>query len=331
MLTSPHDLMAAVPFLLGYQPLDSIVLISLKGESVGMAMRIDFPLAIDTDQIESVLIHLEREHTESVLLVAYAPEAFIDSDLMLDAFANALSLKNISLREAIVIQNQRWRSRLCSDKSCCPVAGNPLPEFKEARITAELVAQGKPLPYANVEDLKSSIAAKTPPIELIAELSRLSPIDYESDVLIHQQEGALAVSKFVEIFSSTESVDPKLSALVLMRLTDLQVRDFALGIVTAETIENHWAAWRWLLTLAPSGFVAPVASLFAAISYEKGDALLAQHALNRAFADDAEYPLAQLLRRVFTANWPPETFATMRRELHPKVERLIFGSQLGVA
>ena len=40
-LTSPHDLMAAVPFLLGYQPLDSIVIITLKDDAVGMAMRIE--------------------------------------------------------------------------------------------------------------------------------------------------------------------------------------------------------------------------------------------------------------------------------------------------
>jgi hypothetical protein len=50
-LTSPHDLLAAVPFLIGYHPTDSIVLISLLDESIGMAMRIDFPQEIDPDQL----------------------------------------------------------------------------------------------------------------------------------------------------------------------------------------------------------------------------------------------------------------------------------------
>ncbi|MSV78281.1 MAG: DUF4192 family protein, partial [Actinobacteria bacterium] len=38
-LTSPHDLLTAVPFLVGYQPEDSLVLIGLKDDLVGMAMR----------------------------------------------------------------------------------------------------------------------------------------------------------------------------------------------------------------------------------------------------------------------------------------------------
>ena len=42
-LTTPHDLLAAVPFLVGYQPDNSLVLIGLKDDLVGMAMRVDFP------------------------------------------------------------------------------------------------------------------------------------------------------------------------------------------------------------------------------------------------------------------------------------------------
>ncbi len=41
-LTSPHDLLAAVPFLVGYHPTNSLVVIALNGETIGMAMRIDY-------------------------------------------------------------------------------------------------------------------------------------------------------------------------------------------------------------------------------------------------------------------------------------------------
>jgi len=40
-LTSPHDLLAAIPFLIGYHPIDSLVLVSIKDDNVGMAMRVD--------------------------------------------------------------------------------------------------------------------------------------------------------------------------------------------------------------------------------------------------------------------------------------------------
>jgi hypothetical protein len=60
------------------------------------------------------------------------------------------------------------------------------------------------------------------------------------------------------------------------------------------------------------------------MAYENGDGALAQKALDRAIEDDPSYPLAGLLRRVFNAGWPPESFAQMRRELHPKVVAAIF-------
>jgi hypothetical protein len=80
--------------------------------------------------------------------------------------------------------------------------------------------------------------------------------------------------------------------------------------------------------MAPIGYVAPIASLFAALAYESGDGALAHRALDRALADSNGYALALLLRRVFTAGWPPESFAAMRRELHPKVCAGIFGLDL---
>lgn len=330
-LTSPHDLIAAVPFLLGYQPLDSIVLISLKDDAVGMAMRIDFPEDIDLDQIDSFVTHLERENSECALLVAYVPDHILDCEPLLNAIAEALEVRSIALRESLVIRDGRWRSLMCHDQECCPPEGNPLPEFKESRITAEQVAQGKPLPFADINELVASIATRETPIEILNELELLAPIDYNHSAQPLQREGALAVSNFLEEFKINGNVNEKLTALVLMRLHDLQVRDFALGIINSENIDSYWSAWRWLLTIAPKSFIAPVASIFAAISYERGDGVLAQRALDRAFADEKEYPLALLLRRVFAAGWPPEMFATMRAELHPKISQTIFGENLGVA
>jgi hypothetical protein len=108
------------------------------------------------------------------------------------------------------------------------------------------------------------------------------------------------------------------------RMSDVQIRDYALGIHSEDTYDLYFAMWRELLRLAPRGFVAPIACIVAAMSYESGDGALAQKALDRAFSDDEMYPLAGLLRRVFNAGWPPESFAQMRAELHPKVVATIF-------
>ena len=109
------------------------------------------------------------------------------------------------------------------------------------------------------------------------------------------------------------------------RLSDIQVRDFALGSHTDESADYYWAMWRDLLRIAPRGFVAPIACLFAAMAYERGEGALAHKGLDRGLGDDDQYSLAHLLRRVFTAGWPPQSFSAMRIELHPKVVAAIFG------
>jgi hypothetical protein len=99
-----------------------------------------------------------------------------------------------------------------------------------------------------------------------------------------------------------------------------------MGICNEENFDSLWALWRWMMRIAPQGYVAPVATLFAVASYERGDGTLAQRALERTFDDDPSYPLARLLRRSFAAGWPPSSFSTMRAELHPKVVAKLFGN-----
>ena len=68
-LTSPHDLLSAIPFVVGFKPENSIILISVKEDSVSMAMRIDFPPSLDELQIKQLISHL-KELAERSLAVS---------------------------------------------------------------------------------------------------------------------------------------------------------------------------------------------------------------------------------------------------------------------
>ena len=73
-LTSPHDLLHAVPFFVGYHPSNSVVVISLKGDEIGFAMRIDFPEIQATPLINNMVAHLNHEESDAVLIVFYPPD-----------------------------------------------------------------------------------------------------------------------------------------------------------------------------------------------------------------------------------------------------------------
>ena len=335
-LTSPHDLLAAIPFLIGYHPTDSLVIVSLKEECVGMAMRVDYPSidALNTSEAYDALVfHLLREGAQGALVVAYVPDGRDDGLQILENISIALARVEIPIRESLLIADGRWRSVLCADQDCCPAEGNELPEITSSRVAVEQVADGRPMPYGNREGLADSISAL--PLANEADFAaRVAAhhIDPESEqIAMAQRGGALAVLDLASRFIAGSvgrdiPGDQKLSALVLGCLSDIQVRDFALGSHEDESIEMYWTMWRYLIRIAPLGFVAPVASLLAALSYERGEGALAQRCLDRALGDDPSYSLAALLRRVFSAGWPPESFSAMRKDLHPKVCAGIFAN-----
>ncbi len=328
-LTSPHDLLAAVPFLVGFHPANSLVVIALTDQKIGMAMRIDFPREFDPDQIDALGSHLLREEADSALIVAYTPDDIEDCEYLLAPLSEAISLRGLLIRECLQVHRGRWRSTICQDRECCPPEGSPMPDISTSRISAEQVAAGQPMPFSDIAELEASLDSLEIDKALMREIQKISTIKYGSDnVVILEREGALAVTELASQFSENGIVnDKKLLALVLVRLHDVQVRDFAMGIVDDENITTLASLWRWMLRIAPPGYVAPVATLFAATSYEEGDGALAQRALARALEDDSRYPMAKLLHKVFSAGWPPAQFAEMRADLHPRVCALLFPSE----
>ena len=69
-LTSPGELIAAVPFLLGFQPQRSVVLMALQQRRIGLTERLDLP---DPGQelaaAAAMLRPLLRDQADSALLI----------------------------------------------------------------------------------------------------------------------------------------------------------------------------------------------------------------------------------------------------------------------
>ena len=326
-LTSPHDLLAAIPFLIGYHPEKSLVLVSLKDESVGMAMRVDFPTDLAAESYDLLASHMVRDEATAAFIVAYISDD-IDAEPVMINISAALLRAGIEIKESLTVSGNRYRSMMCTDSTCCPPEGTEVPPLDSSRIAAEHVIAGHPMPFATVNDLVQSIAA-LPSSHESAWQDEVHQFWISSDaeeINDLQRDGATAVIDLAgEYREGRGAEDRELVARVIGRMSDIQVRDFSLGSHTDETADFYWRMWRDLLVIAPRGFVAPIASLYASMAYERGEGALAHKALDRALADDDQYSLAHLLRRVFTAGWPPESFTAMRAELHPKVVAGIFG------
>ena len=138
-----------------------------------------------------------------------------------------------------------------------------------------------------------------------------------------QRVGARMIDEFFNTFVSGNA-DDETTANVLYYLTDIQVRDYALGIL--DKYARAEAALKHLLESAPTDtiYINAPAALLATKYYEQGATANAFLALSNA---QQNYSLAILLSRVFKSGWDPSSFARMREELHPKVVASIFGEE----
>ena len=329
LINSPSDLLIAIPFLLGFTPANSIVVVSVKDQIVEMTMRSDFPAEIKYSEVaDELLMQLSTHKVQEILLVAYLPaELDFDALFLKELFSQVNH--SIPVRDFVIVSDDRWRSLSCVDEECCPIQGRALPEISTSLLAAEEVAAGNPMPLQSEDELIESIAFMPSEWdEGFAEAINQQWIYLQS---LGQKEcskaGVVSLLKLIGEFSTKGFIKERQTVVeVFAALFDIQVRDFAIGAHGQQLLLTHWSMWRWLLRMAPEENVAAVSSIFAILSYERGDGALAQRALDRALANDSQYSLALLLRRTFSAGWPPEAFSKMREELHPKISDGILGA-----
>lgn len=138
-----------------------------------------------------------------------------------------------------------------------------------------------------------------------------------------QRKGAHLIDGFLMSFNESD-IDEQTTVMALHYLTDIQVRDYAMGLL--DKYDNVLPALNYLLDKAPTdtAFINAPAALLATYLYERGDSASAAITLTNA---QQHYSLGMLLRRVMAAGMPPSMFSVMRESLHPKVVAGIFGEE----
>jgi len=142
-----------------------------------------------------------------------------------------------------------------------------------------------------------------------------------------QRRGAVTIDLFFKEYEKdTYEPTDELTAKILHYLTDIQVRDYTLGLLDPSTPDKFRPALSMLLEAAPTDteYINAPACLLAALEYEQENKEDAFIMLSNA---NENYSLAKLLARVFAAGWPADAFGQMRIELHPKVIAGIFGEE----
>ena len=100
---------------------------------------------------------------------------------------------------------------------------------------------------------------------------------------------------------------------------DLNFRDILTGLPNHYELDKCSGFVAYFASLVDGLDKVPYISILSAFQFENGDTEGALEMVGNALEMNSEYPLAKLLKRVYLAGWPVDSFTQMRNQLDPKV------------
>ena len=338
-LRSPADICEAVPYLVGFEPADSIVVLSLRGQRkrAGLTARIDLPEVFAATAVaDTVTDHLKRDGASAAIVVAYADgvdpgpgSAGASAEVAVHAMIDACSRRGIAVAEALRVADGRWTSYSCSS-ACCPPSGTPLRDRLAApgAYAVAMTAEGRQVLTGRAA-LERSIAPVTGLLadamrdRLEGELEIFLAAVRSSRTVAYGDATVRLVRACAERLARGEALTVDDAARMLVGLLDRGVRDRCLGggmaVLSPDDPPLNGAElelWRELVRRAMlPGTAAPAATLLAATAYlDHGNGALANVALDRALADQPNYVMATYLAALLEGGIAPSAVRRWLRD-----------------
>jgi len=329
-LESPSAAIAAVPYLLGYEPEHCIVAIHLVDKEIGMTMRM--PLVHDlpvTDWARELVSYSAHVRADSVVVICFPDADRAACDRALDAVRAAYDERGIFVCDALMVlrarskrSQVRWRSLMCGDVRCCSRRGTPLVEAEADRARAFFILHGR-APLSSREQLVAELhphsaerVATVTDLVVVAERSlqvRFGECPSDKSLDAWREEAITRLSVMLGISDSAPKqwADAEI-AMALISLLDARVRDTLIWEFAQIPRQHLWEPVCALLTeavrCAPEGCIAPVATLLAQLRWSYGDGARAGIALDLALRDDPDYVMAKLMRHAISSGIPPNSW-----------------------
>jgi hypothetical protein len=158
-VAGPEDLLAYIPYRLGFEPAESVVAVSLTGprQRVGLVARVDLadlrlrqpddPHGPDGAATARWLTdHVVADGADRAVVVLYTAT---DPTAPSGAARRAVDLLRARLErrlpgtEAWLVTPTGFRALDCADPMCCPAQGRPLSALKSSRVAAHMVLEGR--------------------------------------------------------------------------------------------------------------------------------------------------------------------------------------------
>jgi hypothetical protein len=305
------DVLALVPFTLGFHPEDSLVLITLNGDDGTFHARIDLPE--EPSQIAAVVELLvgaaDRNRGPAptgALVVAYTDDQRV-AEAVVQLLEARLRAEGFELLMAIRADGSRWfplgpgsRDRPAPRDP----AGVPY-DVRTHELTSRAVFDGR-ITYRTRDELVDSLAAVDPDlVEQVADAhAALAPLDPDDRARL-RAEARWFVAQVRDAVEHGSTPGPRAVARILRAVTEPDVRDLAWCDLDRSQAARHVGLWREVVRRCPAHLVAAPAGLLAFTAWLSGDGALAWCAVERSLQADPDNVLARLVSQALDSALPP--------------------------
>jgi hypothetical protein len=307
---STSDAIAAVPYLLGFHPSDSIALIVIR-DSEGVAT-----IRLDADSEIAMIDHVAGwviEHRGTVIIVGYGPDETIRPvvDRLCDRLVDAAPSRVLA---AARVHEGRYWCYICPSPGCSH-DGVPI-DIATSQVAATATVHGL-VALPNRTELENTLQP-TGDRQVAAAVRRAEQRSRTRTSEQMIREGVRLVRDVITRTcatgrAATPSAEEIASLAVL--LTHLRVRDEAWALIRPPNLNAHVFLWTAVLRAAPVEYSPAPACLLAYAAYSAGEGALAHIAVERARSADPDYSMARLLAELFVSGLDPRL---LQEELTPE-------------
>ncbi|MEO3890318.1 DUF4192 domain-containing protein [Nonomuraea sp. B5E05] len=295
-LASPSDVLAAVPYLVGFHPKTSLVVIGIDHGATKVVARWGLPLEPGT--LDPLAPLLQRESVTEIVIIGYGPGEVVTPAV--DEVRRLAPRAGVHVGEALRAHEGRYWSYICDVPRCCPAEGTPY-DPSTSRIAAEATVRGL-VALPDRETLEHTLAPVAGPVRMamqratsdaIAEVRAGLTATPDLDAYARQfvAEGLARVRSAVRIHAEGGRLDDAEAARLGLDLAIIRVRDEAWTLMD----DSHASLWKDLTRRLEHRFTPPAASLLAMAAWRAGNNVQATIALERALTVDPGYSMANLL------------------------------------
>jgi hypothetical protein len=324
----PDDLLAAVPYRLGFHPQNSLVALTLDGprRRLGFTARLDLPPLAQVPDVARYLVEVVTHHAaDEVILVAYADDDSVAGPLV-HTLQQWLERNDVRLVDAFRCDGRRWYCYTC-DQTCCPDEGTPY-DLSDHPLVAEHVLLGQ-VALPDRATLRAQVAAVSgrrralmQQAFALAENALVGPVEELGlDRGTFLRQTMTWVREFVSgwLARPRPLTDDEVADLAV-RVAVVPARDVAWSMMTRPSAGRHLELWQQVLTRVVPPYEPAVACLAAFAAWLDGHGALAWCAVERALEADPAYSWADLIVQLLEKAVSPSVWRPFPNE---EIERFV--------